>query len=95
MAAQLSELSGREGFFSKLRRKLGLVSLDVGTTEDGTAQVGAGTYLTDDVYTDVTVNAEGESEINLNLDVTDSVTLKGSVDDQGNTGVGIFYQRDY
>ena len=95
LSAQLRELGGQDSFFSKLRRKLGLDALDVGTTENGSAQVGAGAHLSDTVYTDVTVNAEGESEINLNLDVTDNVTLKGSVDNTGNTGVGLFYQRDY
>ena len=44
---------------------------------------------------DVTINAEGESEVNLNFDLTDTLTIKGSVDNEGETGVGLFFQRDY
>ena len=57
--------------------------------------MGVGRYIADDVYTDVTINAEGESEVNLNFDLTDTLTIKGSVDNEGETGVGLFFQRDY
>jgi len=47
------------------------------------------------IYTDFTVNSEGENEVNLNLDLTDNVTLRGVVDNAGGTGLGVFFQRDY
>lgn len=96
LAAQLATLGGSGGGVSgSVRENLGVDVLDVGTDTEGNAQVGVGSYLSDDVYTDVTINSEGQSEINLNLDVTDNLTLKGSVDNTGETGVGLFYQRDY
>ena len=96
LGSQLATLSGRGGGLTeRLRTGLGVDSLDVGTDDDGTAQVGVGRYIADDVYTDVTINAEGESEVNLNFDLTDTLTIKGSVDNEGETGVGLFFQRDY
>ncbi len=96
MAAALAQLSGAGGGATeKARQGLGVDTFDVGTDESGKAQFGAGKYIADGVYTDVTVNTEGDTEINLNLDVTDSVTLKGTVDRTGDTALGIFFEKDY
>ena len=66
-----------------------------GRPEGGAGQVGVGAYLNDNLYTDFTVNTEGDTEVNLNLDVTDSFAVRGTVDGRGETGLGIFFQRDY
>ncbi|MFK7753087.1 MAG: translocation/assembly module TamB domain-containing protein [Sedimentitalea sp.] len=96
LASQLATLNGNGGgATTRLRENLGVDSLDLGTDADGNAQLGVGTYLAEGVYTDVTINSRGESQLNLNLDVTDNLTLKGSVDDSGETGLGLFFQRDY
>ncbi len=54
-----------------------------------------GGYLTDKLYTDVEVNSDGEAELQLNLDVTDHLTLRGTADNAGDTGIGMFFSRDY
>jgi translocation and assembly module TamB len=96
LGAQVAALAGRGGgFLGSVREGLGVDNIDITTDDDGRAQVGIGTYLAEGVYTDVIVNAEGESEVTLNLDLTDSLTAKGSVDNRGNTGIGLFFQRDY
>lgn len=41
------------------------------------------------------MNTEGDTEVNLNLDVTDNFTVRGTVDGRGETGVGVFFERDY
>ena len=41
------------------------------------------------------VDSKGKSSISLNLDVTDSLTVKGKVGSDDDTGIGIFFQRDY
>ena len=96
MAASLAQLSGAGGDSTKgLREATGADTIDVGTDASGAGQFGAGAYLADGLYTDFTVNTKGETELNLNLDVTESFTLKGTVDNQGETSVGVFFERDY
>ena len=97
LALAVRTLAGRggEGIVSKLRASTGLADLDVTTTEDGSAAVRAGAYLNENLYTDVTVDSAGETQLNLNLDVSKSVTVKGGVSSEGDTSIGIFFERDY
>ncbi|MTI02630.1 translocation/assembly module TamB domain-containing protein [Roseibium sp. RKSG952] len=96
MAASLAQLSGAGGDATKgLRDATGVDTIDIGATEGGAGRLGAGAYLSDNLYTDFTVNTEGDTEVNLNLDVTDSFTVRGTVDGRGETGIGIFFERDY
>ena len=42
-----------------------------------------------------TVTGTGETRIDLNLDVTGDITAKGGVSSDGETSLGIFFERDY
>ncbi|WP_254445985.1 translocation/assembly module TamB domain-containing protein [Ruegeria sp. HKCCD7255] len=96
MAASLAQLSGAGGDVTKgVRDATGVDTIDLGTTSGGGGRLGAGAYLSDNLYTDFTVNTEGDTEVNLNLDVTDNLTVRGTVDGTGDTGLGIFFERDY
>jgi translocation and assembly module TamB len=96
LASAISTLAGRGGgALDRLRENIGLDDFDVTTDDEGNAAVRAGKYLSDNIYTDVTITSQGDTEINLNLDVTDTITAKGSVNQDGETGVGLFYERDY
>ena len=99
LASSLATLTGKTGagggILGGARDELGVSSLDLTTDEDGNAQVGVGTYLTDNIYSDVAVNTEGRTQLNLNLDVSDKITAKGKVDNEGNSSIGIFYSRDF
>lgn len=96
LAVAVAELAGVGGLdiLGSLRGIAGLADLDVTTTESGGTAVTAGAYLGENVYTDVTVQ-DGSTEINLNLDLSPSVTARGSVNTKGETGLGIFFERDY
>lgn len=100
-AAQLANavavLAGRsgEGLVGNLRRNFGLDDLDVTTTEDGSAALKAGKYLSENVYTEIEIDQEGQSQINLNLDLREGVTVKGRVGADGETGIGVFLENDY
>ncbi|MDJ1008206.1 MAG: translocation/assembly module TamB domain-containing protein [Paracoccaceae bacterium] len=83
------------GLLGGIREGAGLADLDVTSGEDGGAAVRAGAYIADNIYTDVTVDTEGEAEINLNLDLSRSVTVRGSTSNTGDSGLGIFLERDY
>lgn len=97
LASAVAELSGRGGggVVNRLRENFGLDDLDVTTGEDGNAALRAGRYLTDNAYTEVTVGADGKSDISINLDVTPSLTVRGRVGSDGDTGLGVFFERDY
>lgn len=96
LAASLATLSGAGGGVNaKARDELGVDTFDIGTDDDGKAQFGAGKYLADGVYTDITVNTLGDTEVNLNLDVSENLTVKGTVDREGDTGIGLYFERDY
>ena len=100
-AAQLANavavLAGRggEGIVNKLRRTFGLDDLDVTVAEDGTTALKAGKYISDNVYTEIEVDQDGKSQINLNLDLREGVTVKGRLDAEGETGIGVYLEKDY
>lgn len=100
MAASLARLgSGESGARKKLKGATGADTVDLGS--DGGSDGGGGGllrmggYLSDNVYTDFTVGTTGETELNLNLDLTEQLTVRGTVDNTGNTGLGLFFERDY
>ncbi|MEI4232238.1 translocation/assembly module TamB domain-containing protein [Roseovarius sp. D22-M7] len=97
MASAVSTLTGRSDndLMGRLRSAVGLADLDVTQTEEGDTEVSAGAYLSDDIYTEVTADSAGRQQINLNYDVTRSVTVRGSTSNEGDTGVGVFFERDY
>ncbi|MCB2127748.1 MAG: translocation/assembly module TamB domain-containing protein [Rhodobacteraceae bacterium] len=97
LASAVATLAGKggEGLVARLRSGIGLDDLDVTTDESGAAALRAGKYLSEKVYSDLTVGSDGTSRINLNFDVRKDLTLKGSVGSDGSTGVGVYYERNY
>lgn len=86
---------GGEGLVGRIRGQTGLADLDVTTDAEGNAAVRAGAYLGENLYSDVTVGSTGETQLNLNLDVSPSLTVRGGVTNEGETSLGIFFERDY
>lgn len=97
LAQAVAVLAGRggEGVIGRLRKEFGLDDLDLATAEDGTTALKAGKYIAENVYTEVEVDQTGTSTINLNLDLRPGVTVKGRVGADGETGIGIFIEKDY
>lgn len=85
-----SDIVGTEG-----RKATGADTVSIAGDSGGQPSLGVGGYLADNVYTDVSVNTDGDTELNINLDVTDSVTIKGMVDNSGQSGIGLFYDREF
>ena len=52
-----------------LRKSFGLDDLDVTTSDEGGAALKAGKYISENVYTEIEVDQDGKSQINLNLDL--------------------------
>ncbi|MDA7430947.1 translocation/assembly module TamB domain-containing protein [Primorskyibacter aestuariivivens] len=97
LAAAIRTLSGRGGLglSERLRQGLGVDNLDVGTDAEGNSQAQIGKYISDRIYTDVTLSSTGNREIRLNIDVSPNVTVRGRASSEGETGIGVFFERDY
>ncbi len=52
-------------------------------------------YLESNIYFDVQTDTEGISRAEINLDVSDNLTGRASVASDGNTTLGLFFERDY
>ncbi|MGI3167105.1 translocation/assembly module TamB domain-containing protein [Pseudooceanicola sp. 200-1SW] len=97
LAAAVATLTGQGGggTLNRLRESTGLDNLDVATDADGSASVTAGKYLSENIYTETEVTAEGQTSLSINLDLTDNIRAKGSFDTTGDTGLGVFFEKDY
>ena len=97
LASAVASLAGKggEGIVAKLRKGFGLDDLDVRTSDQGTASLRAGKYIARNVYSEIEVDQSGKSQIQLNLDVSDSITLRGRASSDGTTGLGIVLEKNY
>jgi len=97
MAAAVATLAGdgSEGFIGNIRNEFALDNLDVTSGADGTVGVRAGKYLSDKLYADVVANSDGTSEVELKLDLNRNTTVKGFAGTTGDTGIGLFFDKDY
>ncbi len=97
LASAIATLSGREGagIIGRLRTSFGLDDLDITSDETGNVALRAGKYISRNAYTELAIGAKGKTEVTLNLDITKDVKLRGSLDSDGQTGLGVFVERDY
>lgn len=97
LAAAVATLAGRmdDGLLGGLRESVGLSNLDVTTADDGSTQLSAGAYVSENIYSEISADSEGNQQIDLNLDLSRSVTVKGRLDSEGSTGIGIYFEKDY
>lgn len=95
LASIALELTGGNspGLVGGLRDGLGLDDIDIVSDGNGNTAVRAGKYINENVY--LGVEAGQETEATINLDITDDLTAKGSISSDGNTGIGIFFEKDY
>lgn len=95
LASAVATLAGEgTGLLDDLRGGLGLADFDVTTTETGDIALRLGQYISENVYTDVVVSPE-ETEATINLDLTPDLTVRAAVSTEGETTIGIFFERDY
>jgi translocation and assembly module TamB len=97
LASAVATLAGKggDGIIGKLRKGFGLDDLDVSTDAQGDTTLKAGKYISSKAYTEIEVDQNGQAKINLNLDLSKTVTLRGSVGGEGETSIGIFKEKDY
>jgi translocation and assembly module TamB len=97
LAGAAAELvgGGGNGLVDSLRGAAGLADLDIVTDDSGNVAVQAGTYIQDNVYLGVQAGANGQSKVTINLDVTSDLKVTGATSQDGNSSLGVFYERDY
>jgi translocation and assembly module TamB len=97
LAAAAAELAGgsNSSLLDSLRKSTGLDDLDVVTDSQGNAGVRAGRYIRDNVYLGVEAGAAGKTKGTINLDITPNLKAKGSVGSDGDSGAGLFFEKDY
>ncbi len=88
--------AGGDGILERARQRLGVDDFDVRTDDEtGETEIAIGQALTDDIYSEVELSSGGNTQINLNFDLSDNTTLRGSASSDGETGIGIFWEKDY
>ncbi|MFK8253058.1 translocation/assembly module TamB domain-containing protein [Ancylobacter terrae] len=98
VAQTIAQFSGGgAGALDRVRRSLGVDSLDVGTNAAGTGgQVGLGKRLNDKIYLGVQQGTTpNSSRVTIDLDITKNIRLQGATGADGSTSVGIGAQWDY
>lgn len=97
LASAVATLAGKggDGVVGKLRKGFGLDNLDVTSGEEGETNVKAGKYLSENIYSEVEVDSEGETQINLNLQINKNLKARGSFGAGGDSGLGVFFEKDY
>lgn len=97
LANAVATLAGRggRGLVGRLRDSFDLDDLDITSDEEGNTQLRAGKYITENVYTDVTVGQDSRPEVSINIDLTKDITARGRLGSDGETSLGVFFERDY
>jgi len=97
LASAVATLAGRGGIgiVERLRKNFGFDDLDLATGSDGGTSLRLGKYISENIYTDVEIDSDGQSRINLNLDLTPTTILRGQAGTDGSTGIGIYFEKDY
>ena len=97
LALAANELAGNSdgSIIGGLRDSLGLSDIDVVTDDAGNPAVRATQYVQENVYLGVEASTGGSARTTINLDVTEDITARGSVALDGESSLGIFFERDY
>mgnify|MGYP006117487115 FL=1 len=86
---------GGEGIVTKLRRGFGLDDLNISTDAQGNTGLKLGKYINDNVYTDVTIGDTNDAGASINIDLTPNLTVRGQVKSDGDSSIGLVFEKDY
>ncbi len=96
-AAQLAGIGGSTTLLQRVRERIGVDDIDVRTDEEtGDTSVSVGKYLNDRTYLSIEKGAQpGSGKATIDLDIGGGIKLRGEASDSGETGGGIFYEKEY
>ena len=90
LANAVAMLAGNGDAFERLRRTLGVDSLDISTSATGGATVGATRAINDRISVGVTTGARPQDNgVNVNLDVTRHLRFQLGADSSGGSSAGV------
>lgn len=93
--AQLSGGSGNDAF-ERLRRSLGVDSLDITVGAGGGPGVGVSRYISDNVRVGVRAGAQPEENaVTIDIDLTRRLKAQGEVNAEGGSSVGLGFEWEY
>lgn len=97
LASAAAELAGvtNTSLLGSLRASTGLDDLDVVTDKQGNTGVKAGRYIRDNIYLGVEAGSGGNTKGTVNLDITKDLKAKGALGAEGDSSVGVYYEKDY
>lgn len=97
LAAAAAELAGggNTSLVGALRAATGLADIEITTDPEGNPAVRVGNYIQENVYLGVETGTGGTTRGTINLDITDDLKARGAVGSNGDSRLGIFYERDY
>ncbi|MGH6922955.1 MAG: translocation/assembly module TamB domain-containing protein, partial [Propylenella sp.] len=97
LGAAASELAGGGGgALSRLRASTGLDDLDIVVDEEGQAALAAGRYVSENVYVGVQQGTTAEkSRVTIDLDITKGVKARAGYSVEGESSLGIFFEKEY
>ena len=80
----------------RLRATTGLDDLDIVTDEKGQTSVAAGRYVTEKSISACSRARHAQSSrVTIDLDVTKNVKARAGMSAEGNSSLGIFFEREY
>ncbi|MEL6569165.1 MAG: translocation/assembly module TamB domain-containing protein, partial [Pseudomonadota bacterium] len=97
LAAGLAQLAGGGGpdLLGGLEDALDVDRIDLGFAEDGTASLGAGKYIADDVYLEITTNTRGAPGLGVEWTPRDNVEVGAEFGTEVTPRFSIQWTRDY
>jgi len=97
LASAAAELAGltHSSLMGNLRGITGLDELDITTDSEGHTGVRAGRYIRDNIYLGVEADSQGKTKGTINLDIDQNLKVKGAVGSDSDSGLGLFYEKDY
>ena len=96
LANAVASLTGRGDAFERLRKSLGVDSLDLTSSASGSPAVGVSRAISDRISVRATTGAKPEDNgVSVDLDVARHIRLQGGVDASGGSSVGVGADWEY
>ncbi len=96
LGSAIATLAGKgDGVLARTRKVLGLDDLDLQTTASGAAALKAGKYVSENVYTELSVEGARKQGLDFTYSLNEKIKLRAGAQTTGNTSLGIEFETNY